>query len=116
MDHTHCFTCGSEFHRRKFGINAQQDDRIFGNFPEFKKNVKTSCIKEASNRLSQVSKSEIEVMMKDMPKDWMPQEIKMSEWVDFMALRAAFVSSTIEGKIVERLKTRTLVDQTEDAE
>lgn len=97
MDHTHCFTCGRELSRKLREIAIIKDPRVFGLFPEFRKHLDRSQVKQAAKDLRRMARATAVQMSEGIPQEWEAQAEALEALTELVVARAAFVADTIEG-------------------
>lgn len=99
MDHTHCFTCGKELSRTIRDLDRIRDPRVFGLFPEFRRFLDRSQVKQAAIDLRRFDRAKAARMTEGIPKEWEVSSDALDALRDLIVGRAAFVADTIESQI-----------------
>jgi hypothetical protein len=99
MDHTHCFTCGHELSQQLRNIDKIKDSRVFGLFPEFRKYLDRTQVRQAVSDLPRVDRAEVVRIMQDIPKEWEVGVEALEALADLVVQRAAYVADTLEDQL-----------------
>ena len=99
MDHTHCFTCGSDLTRRLAHIDTVKDAGIYGLFPEFQPFLDRSVFRRTMKKLSALQRSEIGDIVRKIPDEWDVSATARAAMVDFIVGRAAYLVDKMEQRL-----------------
>ena len=99
MDHTHCFTCGSEWTRRLSNVDKVKDGRVFGLFPEFRDFLNREAVAQAASDVQQIDQTTVREFTDRIPNEWDVTQGALDALVDLVVQRAKFVARTIEDKL-----------------
>jgi hypothetical protein len=99
MDHTHCFTCGSDLTKKIGQIGNVKDNNVFGRFPEFREFLDRDSAKAALKRLSQIHEPEVVAMTQTIPSQWDVSNAARDALVRFVVGRAAYLVDTMEKRL-----------------
>lgn len=102
MDHTHVLTCGRELTRDLANISNTKDSNVYGNFPEFKRQVTSARVRLYTERLSTFTRKDAEGLLSQVPAAWEPAPDISQALVEFLDNRAKFVSETLIARLVEQ--------------
>jgi hypothetical protein len=80
--------------KKEFGIDAIKDDQIYGGFPEFVDYFDEKVATKTLNRIKKVKKEKLSSIIETIPKEWEISDQVRNEWIDFLLLRAEYVSKT----------------------
>lgn len=97
MDHTHCFTCGSELNERVASIDRTKDEQVYGLFPGFVTAVQTHrvAVEGAAEQIRTFTESVGHEIVSTIPVDWQVSEPAQAALIDLLRQRAAFVADNI---------------------
>mgnify|MGYP000197529500 CR=1 FL=1 len=93
IDHTHILTSQSELHIRDLGISDARDCRIYGLFPEFRSYLNKEVVKEFSQKLANIERKYIQLIMREIPPQWEVSTELREHVCSFLLNRAAFLSN-----------------------
>lgn len=91
MDHSHCFTCGSQLTERLANLDTVRDSSIYGAFPQFHDYFDLAAVTECQERLRTVSRREIEPIVQTVPRAWEVGPAVRETWINFLLQRADFM-------------------------
>jgi hypothetical protein len=95
MDHTHCFTCGSDLSERLAHISHIKDERLYGLFPAFIPRLRGEELKEATSRLRSANKATFTDIVESVPKEWTVDRRARTAWNELLFQRARYVAETV---------------------
>jgi len=108
MDHTECFWGRRDLGRDVAHIDAIQDERIFGLFPEFLPHLSFKEVNSTAAHLGTVPLSFVREVVATIPLAWaVPAEVRTALG-EFIYRRARFVSEAISRKLGESCGTLPL--------
>ena len=91
MDHTHCFTCGRELAKAIKHIDRVRDERLYGNFPEFRPYLTHEAVSRYTALLNGIDMQDVQALFQGIPSAWLPQPEIVAALMDFIGARASFV-------------------------
>ena len=97
IDHTHCFSDGG------FDCDLQamtEDAAIYGLFPEFRPFIEASGVAAALSHLDGLDREFVQTCVNSIPVEWRMSKDQRNQLVDFICGRAAFLVSSLAGKLV----------------
>ncbi len=95
IDHSDCFTNGRDIVRKNLGIDAIQEGRIYGLFPEFRGYLDRDVANRVITRLKTMDKATARQLVDSIPLAWNVTVDARNALIDFIVERASFVSRTI---------------------
>ena len=113
MDHSHCFTCGHPLSPKIANIDRVKDEGIYGLFPEFLPWLDCRIVAQAVEKLRSFTKHDAQVMTQAIPGEWDVDGTTREALVQFLASRAAFLSSSIMDKLCPANEPVGLTDEAE---
>jgi hypothetical protein len=99
IDHTHCFSCGAPLTTHLADLDRIRDERVFGLFPEFRKHLSRSVVRESAARLRRLERTFVASTMQDIPTEWEVKKEVQEAWTNLIFRRATYVADTIEAKL-----------------
>jgi hypothetical protein len=99
MDHTHCFTCGRDLTKRVRRVDTIEDERVFGDFPAFRRFRDRHQVRQAANRLRTIDRDTVTRITQALPREWDVAKDVQEALVDLIVRRAVFVAESIESKL-----------------
>lgn len=70
MDHTHCFSSGSQLTERIADIYLVQDNNVFGLFPEFQDFLDGEVVYASAEWLCHLNRDEVSAIVAEIPGEW----------------------------------------------
>ena len=95
IDHTHCFGDGNALSSRLARIDAVQDTKIYGLFPEFAPYFNMDTLLICVADLGALTRQQVEQVIQNIPVDWEVDQAARDALVRFLMERAQFVAGTI---------------------
>ncbi len=95
MDHTHCFTCGSDLSQRMADIDHERDGRLYGLFPAFLYWLRPGILEESSRRLRQIDPQTVNEILARVPREWEVPSAVLPVWERLICRRAVFVADEV---------------------
>ncbi len=92
MDHTHCFTCGSELTPRLGHIGQSRSREVFGLFPAFRDRVTAAAVAPALARLRQMDTPTAKRIVRSIPTEWAVSAESRLALVELIVQRARFLA------------------------
>jgi hypothetical protein len=102
MDHTHVLACGNQLTKAIGHIDRVKDERLYGNFPEFREYLSHQNVRLYADHLVTFSKAKAEALLSDIPQPWSPAADVRAAVVDFLNERARFVGQNIRKMLVDQ--------------
>jgi hypothetical protein len=99
IDHTHAFTCGGDLNRRLANIDATQDERVYGLFPEFVGRVERPSVEVYLGRLATLDPGAIDATINLVPEAWQVDRDASAALRTFLVERARFLTETLLDRI-----------------
>jgi hypothetical protein len=100
IDHSHCFTCGSELTERKLSnINLMKDERLYGLFPAFKKYIVYDSVKRSLDKLNRLDKKKVIELVESVPEDWEVTRGVRKKMTELILERANFIYNNLWKKL-----------------
>jgi hypothetical protein len=65
MDHTHCFTCGRELNSAIGHIDAVNDERVYGLFPNFRELISKHAVGAYCDKLAAIDRAYVAGVVAD---------------------------------------------------
>jgi hypothetical protein len=91
MDHTHCFGDTTQLSKNLGFINIIQDQRIFGNFPQFQPFFEDEVCEQTLEQIQALPRTRLEQIVMSVPTEWEVNEQISSSWILFLERRAIFL-------------------------
>jgi hypothetical protein len=95
IDHTHAFTNGRPIGPALARIDAIKDQNVFGLFDEFKYFLSAAAIFAASDSIDRITDGEIESVVTEVPRPWLPEESGRAAIRTFLCERRNYLRNTL---------------------
>ena len=95
MDHTHCFTCGSDLDPSVANIETVKDPRVFGLFPAFRPFADKAVVLATCDRLREMTADVAQEVVASVPEAWEVSAGARIALRDFIVQRAGFVADNM---------------------
>jgi hypothetical protein len=95
MDHTHCFTCGSDLDASVANIETVKDPRVFGLFPAFRPFADKAVVQATCDRLREMTADVAQEVVASVPEAWEVSAGARIALRDFIVQRAGFVADNM---------------------
>jgi hypothetical protein len=95
MDHTHCFTCGSDLDASVANIETVRDPRVFGLFPAFVPLADKAVVQATCDRLREMTADAAQDVVASVPETWEVSAGARIALRDFIVQRAGFVADNM---------------------
>jgi hypothetical protein len=102
MDHTHILMCGRQLTKAIGHIDRVKDERLFGNFPEFREYLCHQNVRFYADQLLTFSRPKAEALLSDIPQPWSPTADVRLAVAEFLCERARFVGQNIRKMLVDQ--------------
>jgi HipA-like protein len=99
FDHTHCFV-DSTLEDGLDDTYLVEDDRIYGNFPEFANYICESDVRAAVGKLRQLDPAIVKEIMDSVPADWRVTSAVRKKWAEVICKRALLVADFMVPKLI----------------
>lgn len=103
MDHTHCFTCGSEITKHLGHIDSIQSDEIYGLFPAFRDFMLWTELDSACKSLSLITDNVIRSEIDTLPSEWEIDKDLRQTLFNFITRRRDYVAEGLVSRIFSNL-------------
>lgn len=94
--------CGNQLTKAIGHIDRVKDERLYGNFPEFREYLSHQNVRLYADQLVTFSKAKAEALLSDIPQPWSPAADVRAAVVDFLNERARFVGQNIRKMLVDQ--------------
>ncbi len=102
MDHTHILMCGRQLTKAIGHIDRVKDERLFGNFPEFREYLSHQSVRLYADQLLTFTRPRADALLSDIPQPWSPAADVRAALVAFLSERARFVGQNIRKMLVNQ--------------
>ncbi|MBI3268673.1 MAG: hypothetical protein HYZ53_06605 [Planctomycetes bacterium] len=100
MDHTECFLSGGrELTAPVAGIDRIKDERVYGLFPAFVKQIGLPDVRIALDRMSAITSDALEQMLRGIPAEWALSESGRGALAHLILDRAKFLGETFLARL-----------------
>ncbi|SNT11677.1 hypothetical protein SAMN05216374_2759 [Tardiphaga sp. OK246] len=100
FDHSHCFVEGT-LEDELGQPHLLDDERIYGNFPEFSAYIRPDAVQAAVARLRQIDTNVVQEVLGSIPQQWGISGSIKAAWCHLICARANKVAEFIPGKLLD---------------
>ncbi len=99
IDFGHALVGGRELPERAFGINKDQEELVYGLFPEFRTLITSESVEAAAAKLREMTPEVLEVVLNSLPTEWQVSTSAKGNVRDHLSSRARFLADRIKDRL-----------------